>query len=295
MADSAVGLLNDKGKQDNKFSIGEVFSTSFSVASYDFPVFFLMTMAAGLLVLVTGFLFPILNLVKAWSGYAQMNSNSYWYYSMLMSSATFITEAIFYPVVSLYITRRLLTRLRPVQSSMKLELQWRHFFLAIGIGVLLTVIHFLCYGYFLSIVTVVQNYFSGSPIFAIRFLYVLVSGLSSFFVLSIFALAFVLLVPISIAENVEFSSLFQRANALISGRHGKIFTIMLLASAITFVSLHLVLSFGLITILPNVMLRYGIVGIIRYPIQSLFYAYLFMLPAVIYHHLRLEELSRDGG
>lgn len=82
---------------------------------------------------------------------------------------------------------------------------------------------------------------------------------------------------------------------LVQGKRLQIFTIMLISSAIIWGVLNLVLNIWQIALMPEFMLSYGIIGIIRFPIQGFLYAYLFMLPAVIYHHLRLEELSRESA
>jgi hypothetical protein len=102
-------------------------------------------------------------------------------------------------------------------------------------------------------------------------------------------------IPVYIAENTKVLSMFHRVNALVSGKRAQIFMIMLISSAIIWGALQIVLGVGPTMLLPYFILRYGIVALIQFPIQSFCYAYLFMLPAVIYHHLRLEELSRGGN
>jgi hypothetical protein len=205
----------------------------------------------------------------------------------------FIAYAVFLPIAALFITRIIFIRLRTVQPPMQFELHWRHYFLAIGIGVLFTVVSFMLNGYFTSVIIALQTNISSDTYYILRFALFLSGGLLSFIVLTIFSLVFILLIPVSISENIEFSAIFRRVNALASGKRLQIFMIMLISSGIVWGVLNLVLNFGLNALMPRFIMSYGIIGIIRFPIQSFLYAYLFMLPAVIYHHLRLDELSRE--
>lgn len=292
MANSATEILNEQSKQRNKFSIGEVFSTSFSMLSYEFPIFFLMIMAAGLPILVASIVFTFMMVSMSTSGY---DNTSFSYIQIFVSSLVFVAYAVLYPIAALFISRRILVTLRTVQTPTKFEIQLRHYFLAIGIGILLAVVNFLIHSSFSRVALSFQGDFQSNSYFILGVLSVLASGFASLIVLSIFSLLFILFIPASIAEDIEFSSIFQRVNMLVQGKRLQIFTIMLISSAIIWGVLNLVLNIWQIALMPEFMLSYGIIGIIRFPIQGFLYAYLFMLPAVIYHHLRLEELSRESA
>jgi hypothetical protein len=294
MAKLATELLNEQDKQDNKFSIGNVFSTSFSIIPYEFPIYFLMVMAAGVMLLVSKLALAVLIIEFPLVTSGRSGAEVFGYYSIFNRSVFFVSEAVFYPIASVFITRRVLTGLQRVQPPMKLELQGRHYFLAIGIGTLLTVVLFMCHGIFINIIDVKQAHISSNSVYFFLRPYLLANALASLIVMLIFSSVLVALIPVYISENVRFSLLFRRVNDLVRGNRLAIIIIILISSATIWFALRMMLNIGLSIFLPTFLLRYGLVAIILFPIQSFLYAYMFMLPAVIYHHLRLDESSREG-
>ncbi|MEJ2123987.1 MAG: hypothetical protein P8Y67_01940 [Alphaproteobacteria bacterium] len=295
MAKSAMEILDGKDKQNQTFSIGDVFSTSFSIAPYDLPIFFLMTMAASLLPAVASFALTIKIFLAPLLQHHSITPEEYRFYYWLSTAAVFITEAVFYPIISLFITRKILNRLQAKQPPIKFQLHLRHFLLIVGIGVLLTAIHFTFHTFLTRYILSFREYTSGDlPYILFSTALLLAGGLSQLVALLLFSLVFIMAAPVFIAENIGFSLLFQRVNELVRGKRLKIFAIMLISSAIVWAALSIVLNIGLYALMPRVLQNYGFVGVVLFPIRSFLYAYLFMLPAVIYHHLRFDELKRES-
>lgn len=297
MADTAMGIMREherktqRGPQDN-FRVGKVLSDTYEVFGSQFAPLVLILMVVGLPVVLLSALFMLSDLVMSLifgSGYELDRHLLHSYFPMVHAIVTAIQEILLYPIAALFVTKIALRSLWGKRALDELKIGSRQFATAFAVGVMLYLIYGpLVYGLHYA-TQYLTPWFWGDAQSLLYTMQVTVAASRAVEML-IFAAFLVVAVPVCIARDTPASESLSESSRLTSGRRGTIVRAIFATAAVIAVA-----SFAATTLQQFFFWRggYSMFGslisvwftFMRLILTSVCYAFLFTIPAVIYHQL----------